>query len=65
MGRIVDHRNVQNVSIPEMKPAVSEFAPCDDGDPAEVDKFNEMIRKLRDQGAAVYWETDERPPSRH
>jgi hypothetical protein len=56
---------MQNISIPGMKPAVIEFAPCDDADPAEVDEFNEMIRNLRDQGAAVYPETNERSPSRY
>jgi hypothetical protein len=67
MGRIVDRRNIplHDTYVPSMKPAVNEFVPCDDGDPAEVDEFNDMISKLRDQGVAVYPETNERPPSRH
>ena len=39
--------------IPGLKPPVREFAPCDDGDPREVDEFLRMIRDLRHQGPAA------------
>jgi hypothetical protein len=40
------------VSIPGLKPPVRDFAPFDDGDPAEVDAFNKMIREIRNQSSA-------------
>lgn len=48
-----------------MKPAVRDFTPTDDADPGEVDSFNQMIRELRDQGAALGPADDERSSSRH
>jgi hypothetical protein len=51
MARVVDPRNLpdQKVFIPGLKPPVRDFAPSDDGDPSDVDAFNDMIRKLRNQ----------------
>ena len=47
--------------IPGLKPAVRDFSPCDDGDPADVDAFNQMIRELRKQGPSGNATSDERP----
>jgi hypothetical protein len=41
------------VFIPGLKPPVWDFNPVDDGDPSEVDAFNQMIRDLRNQSLAV------------
>jgi len=41
----------RNLLIPGLKPPVWEFAPTDNGDPAEVDAFISMIRELRSQGS--------------
>jgi len=51
MAKVVDPRNLpdRKVSIPGLKPPVRDFAPCDDGDPSDVDAFKDMIRKLRNQ----------------
>jgi hypothetical protein len=51
MARVVDPRNLpdQKVFIPGLKPPVRDLAPSDDGDPSDVDAFNDMIRKLRNQ----------------
>jgi len=43
----------RRMTIPGLKPAVREFALSDDGDAREVDAFNQMIRKLRNQSPAV------------
>jgi hypothetical protein len=55
LANVVDPQNPpdQKVLIPGLKPAVWDFAPTDDGDPSEVDAFNEMIRGIRDQGPAA------------
>jgi hypothetical protein len=55
MAKLVDPRNLpeQKLSIPGLKPPIQEFAPTDDGNPSEVDAFNEMIRELRNQTPAV------------
>jgi hypothetical protein len=55
MANVVDPQNLAapGISIPGLKPAVREFSPTDDGDPCEVDAFNAMIRKLRDQELAL------------
>ena len=37
--------------IPNLKPPIREFKYQDDGDPAEVDEFNEMIRRRRERAA--------------
>ena len=54
MAKVVDPRKLpdQKVCIPALKPAVGEFTPSDDGDPAEADAFNRMIRELRNQSPA-------------
>ena len=67
MAKLIDPRNLppQTVAIPGMKPPVWEFTPADDGDPAEVDAFNAMIRKLRDQEPMPHQAENERTPSRH
>jgi hypothetical protein len=67
MATVLDPRNLpsQSVALPGMKPPVREFAPTDDGDPAEVDTFNRMIRKLRDQAPAGQLAENERAPSGH
>jgi hypothetical protein len=51
MAKLLDPSNLpsQKAPLPGMKPPVRDFAPTDDGDPAEVDAFNEMIRELRNQ----------------
>ena len=50
---MVDPRSPDpGITIPGLKPPVRDFAPVDDGDPSEVDAFNQMIRKLRDQNPA-------------
>ena len=56
MAKVVDPRNLpdQKVFIPGLKPPVRDFAPSDEGDPSEVDAFNEMVRKLRNQSPAVH-----------
>ena len=41
------------IAIPGLKPPVWDFVPADDGDPSEVDAFNQMIRELRDQNPAA------------
>ncbi len=38
--------------IPNLKPPVRELKYQDDGDPAEADEFNEMIRRMRREGRA-------------
>jgi hypothetical protein len=48
-----------------MKPPVREFTPVDDADPDEVDRFNAMIRQIRNQAPAAQPAEDERTPSRH
>jgi hypothetical protein len=55
MAKVVDPQQLHDsrVSIPGLKPPIREFWPVDDGDPAEVDAFNHMIRELRDQSPAV------------
>ena len=65
LAKVVNPRNLpsQEVPFPHMKPAVLEFVPTDDGDPAEVDSFNEMIRKLRDQGPLAPPKDCERSPA--
>jgi hypothetical protein len=49
MAKIVDPRATGNATfaIPGLKPPVHQFVPVDDGDPLEVDAFNQMIRDLR------------------
>jgi len=41
------------VFIPGLKPPVRDFAPSDDGDPSEVDAFDRLIRKFRNQPPEV------------
>jgi hypothetical protein len=55
MAKVVDPRNLpdHNVSIPGLKPPVRDFAPVDRGDASEVDAFNDLIRKLRNQPPEV------------
>ncbi len=55
MAKVVDPRALpdRRITIPGLKPAVSDFVPSDDGDAREVDAFNQMIRKLRSQSPAV------------
>jgi len=54
MAKIVDPRNLpdRKVPIPGLKPPVQDFTPVDDGDPSEVDRFNAMIRQLRQHNPA-------------
>jgi hypothetical protein len=49
MAKAVEPRKLPDpeICIPGLKPPVREFAPFDDGDPSEVDAFNQMIRELR------------------
>ena len=55
MAKVVDTLNfaAPSVPIPGLKDPVWDFSPTDDGDPSEVDAFNEMVRELRDQARAV------------
>ena len=55
MAKVVDPQNLSGarVFIPGLKPPVREFSSSDDGDPSEVDAFNQMIRELRNQNPAV------------
>jgi len=55
MAKAVDPRNLpqREVAIPGLKPPVQDFAPTDSGDPSEVDRFNAMIRQLRNQSFAA------------
>ena len=55
MAKVVDPKNLPDprVYIPGLKPPIRNFSPSDDGDPAEVDAFNRMIRELRNQSPAV------------
>jgi len=55
MAKVVDPRNLpdRKASIPGLKPPVRDFTPSDDGDPRDVDAFNELIRELRNQSPAV------------
>ena len=54
MAKVVDPRKLPDlrITIPELKPPVWDFTPVDDGDPSEVDAFNQMIRELRDENPA-------------
>jgi hypothetical protein len=54
MAKVLPVRSLpdREVRIPGLKPAVRDFVPSDDADPAEVDAFNSMIRKLRDRNPA-------------
>jgi hypothetical protein len=56
MANVVDPRNLAapSSSIPGLKPPVWDFSPTDDGDPGEVDRFNAMLRDLREQELAVH-----------
>ena len=51
MAKIIDAQSLDasDVPIPGLKPPVWDFSPADDGDPREVDAFNEMIRQMRKQ----------------
>ena len=55
MAKLVDPRRLADtgIAIPGLKPPVWDFVPADDGDPSEVDAFNQMIRELRDQNPAA------------
>lgn len=55
MAKVIDPRNLPDaqVLIPGLKPPVRDFSPTDDGDPSEVDEFNQMIRELRNQNPAA------------
>jgi len=55
MAKVVDPRRPPNsgITIPGLKPPVRDFTPADDGDPSEVDAFNQMIRELRNQNPAA------------
>ena len=52
---MVDPRRLPDpgITIPGLKLPVRDFAPVDDGDPSEVDAFNQMIRELREQNPAA------------
>jgi hypothetical protein len=67
MAKVIDPQDLptRTVRLPGMKPPVREFAPADDGDPAEVDAFQAMIRQLRAQSPAVHRGENEPSPSRH
>lgn len=54
VAKIVDPHKLPEpkAGIPGLKPPVREFDPSDDTDPSEADRFNEMIRQLRNQSAA-------------
>jgi hypothetical protein len=54
MATFIDPRDLPKpqIIIPGLKPPVRDFTPTDDGDPAEVDVFNRMIRELRNQTPA-------------
>jgi hypothetical protein len=56
VARVVNPSNLPdaNLFIPGLKPPVRDFGPGDDGDPAEVDTFIEMIRALRNQGPPAH-----------
>jgi hypothetical protein len=56
MANVVDPQNLAAPSraIPGLKPPVWDFSPTDDGDPSEVDAFNAMIRRLREQELAAH-----------
>jgi hypothetical protein len=62
MAKVVDARNLSGsrAIIPGLKPPVLDFSPSDEGDPSEVDAFNQMIRELRDQSPATALTSDER-----
>ena len=45
----VNNERDTSPALPPLRPPVYDFAPPDDGDPAEVDAFNAMIRELRNQ----------------
>ena len=64
MAKVIDPRNLspQKVAIPGLNPPVLDFSPLDQGDPAEADTFNDFIRDLRNQSAAIPG-VEERPPS--
>ena len=51
MAKVVDPSALadQEINIPGLKPPVRESGPSDNGDPSEVDAFNKMIRRLRNQ----------------
>ena len=55
MAEIVDPRNRSGprAIIPGLKPPVRDFSPSDEGDPSEVDAFNQLIRELRNQSPAI------------
>jgi hypothetical protein len=55
MAKVVDPRRLPEpeITIPGLKPPVRDFTPVDDGDPSEVDAFNQMIRELRDRNPAA------------
>jgi hypothetical protein len=48
MAKVVDPRKLPDASMcpPGLKPPVQDFTTLDDGDPAEVDAFLQMIRAL-------------------
>ncbi|HEX4593852.1 MAG TPA: hypothetical protein VH157_06240 [Bryobacteraceae bacterium] len=54
MAKVIDPRALPNrtITVPGFKPAVSDLVPLDDSDPREVDEFNQMVRKLRNQNPA-------------
>lgn len=54
VAKVVNPKDLptRQVSIPGLKPPVRDFSPSDDGDPAEVDVFNRLIRELRNQHPA-------------
>jgi hypothetical protein len=55
MAKLLDPQDLpaQKTPLPAMRPPVKDFAPADDGDPSEVDTFNQMIRELRDHGSPL------------
>ena len=56
MAKVVDPRSLPDsrINIPGLKPPVREFDPSDDGDPSEVDAFNQMIREVRNLSLAFH-----------
>ena len=60
MAKVVDPRKLADpgITIPGLKPPVWDFTPVDDGDPSEVDAFNQMIRELREQNIAAQPESE-------
>jgi hypothetical protein len=59
MAKIIDPKASEKlmVTISGIKPPVHDFTPADEGDPREVDAFNQMIRNLRNHNPAGFTRT--------